>query len=328
MKLAELAFVNQQLAGMIRNGRPLEGALRQLCQDMREGRLKTELQALEQDLSQGAPLERAIESRNLPAFYKRMLQVGAQARDLPGVLLLLANYYNRVGIVWDRLKSALFYPLIVLLMATLFSFALAAIMSRMQEGIFFPDTHYQIDAYPIFVHLTWLPGFVLLGLSLLIAACCWSPGLRERLKWWLPVSRNTLIAQFASSLSLLLRRGCPLGDAAKFIHETEGDSILGREMKTWAERIESGVLCFSALGEKTRILPPTFVWMIEQEAGNLPEGLDRAAAIYAERARHQTDYLISAIAPIGLLVMGVIISLQVYPAIWWFTQWFYVVEKL
>lgn len=328
MKLAEFAFANQQLAGMIRNGRPLEGALRHLCRDMKDGRLKTELQTLETDLAEGAPLAKAIESRNLPIFYKRMLQVGSQANDVPGVLLLLANYYNRIGIVWDRLKTALFYPIIVLLMATLLSFGLAEIMTRMQTGFFLPDTRYETGAYPFFVHMTWLPVFVLMGLFILTAACCWIPFVRERIKWWMPVSRNTVIAQFASSLSLLLRRGCPLGEAAKFMHELEGNSVLGREMKTWSDRIESGVICFSALGEKTKVLPPTFVWMLEQEAENLPDGLDRAASVYAERAQHQTDLLMNAVAPIGLLVMGVIVGLQVYPAIWWFTQWFSIVEKL
>ena len=59
MKLTDLAFVNQQLAGMIRNGRPLEGALQQLCADMTKGRLKNELTALEQDLASGTPLSKA-----------------------------------------------------------------------------------------------------------------------------------------------------------------------------------------------------------------------------------------------------------------------------
>ncbi|MGB0580341.1 MAG: type II secretion system F family protein [Limisphaerales bacterium] len=99
MKLADLAFVNQQLAGIIRNGRPLEGALRQLCRDMSAGRLKTELTALEQDLAGGTPLGKAIEKRNLPAFYRRMLQVGEASNDVPGMMLLLANYYNRIGIL-------------------------------------------------------------------------------------------------------------------------------------------------------------------------------------------------------------------------------------
>ena len=56
MKLDEFAFVNQQLAGMLKSGVPLEGALRQLCETMRRGELRDELQAIEADLAQGTPL--------------------------------------------------------------------------------------------------------------------------------------------------------------------------------------------------------------------------------------------------------------------------------
>jgi type II secretory pathway component PulF len=328
MKLAEFAFVNQQLAGMVRNGRPLEGALRQLCQDMAAGQLKAELEALEKDLSTGIPLAKAIAARDLPPFYKRTLQIGAQANDLPGILLLLANYYNRLGITWDKVKTAMFYPGIVLLFASFVSLGLATIMSRMQETLFVPDTQYATTGYPAFVLFVWAPVFALIALLITVTACSWIGPVRDRIKWLLPVSRNTVIAQFAASLGLLLRRGYPLGDATRFMHELEGDSILGREMKRWSQRIESGALCYSAVGEKNRILPPMFVWMLEQEADNLPAGLDRAADMYSQRAEHQTDLLMKAIAPIGLLALGLIVFFQIYPAIWWLTQWLNVVEAL
>ncbi len=159
-------------------------------------------------------------------------------------------------------------------------------------------------------------------------ACSWIGPVRDRIKWLLPVSRNTVIARFAASLGLLRRRGCPLGDATRFMHELEGDSILGREMKRWFQRIKSGALCYTAVGEKSRVLPPMFVWMLEQEADNLPAGLEGAAEMYTQRAEHQTDLLMKAIAPIGLLALGLIVFFQIYPAIWWLTQWFKVVEAL
>ena len=56
MKYDELAFFNQQLAAMLRDGMPLEGALRRLCEDMRAGPLRSELQALEAELAKGTPM--------------------------------------------------------------------------------------------------------------------------------------------------------------------------------------------------------------------------------------------------------------------------------
>src|SRR5882757_10209431 len=56
MNYDEFAFFNQQLGAMLRDGIPLEGALRRLCHEMRAGSLRDELQALEADLARGTPM--------------------------------------------------------------------------------------------------------------------------------------------------------------------------------------------------------------------------------------------------------------------------------
>ena len=322
MRLADFAFVNQQLAEMLRNGQPLEGALRQLCGDMAKGRLRNELATLEQDLAAGQPLTKAIEKRDLPVFYKHMLRVGSQANDLPSVLVMMANYYNRIGVVWDKLKMASFYPIIVLVLGSIVSIGMASVMTEIQERFIVPDLAHDNLLLPFFVYLTWTPAIVLLVLLVVTVMCAWITPIRDRLKWILPVSRNTIIAQFSDTLALLLRRGCSLGDATRFMYELEGDSILGREMKLWTERIESGVVCLSAIGEKSKVLPPMFVWMLEQDASDLPSGLEQAAEMYASQAQRQTDLLMHAAGPCGLIVLGTIVACQIYPAIWWFTRWF------
>ena len=84
MKLDEFAFFNQQLAAMLRDGIPLEGALQRLCQEMRRGKLRDELQSLEADLAKGTPMADALKGRQLPELYKRMIMVGVKSSDLRG----------------------------------------------------------------------------------------------------------------------------------------------------------------------------------------------------------------------------------------------------
>ena len=125
MKYDEFAFFNQQLAAMLRDGIPLEGALRRLCQEMRRGGLRDELQALEADLAKGTPMADALAPRQLPELYKRMILVGVKSGDLPGALTMLADYFQRQNNVWTRLKSMMTYPLIVMFVAFLISLVLA-----------------------------------------------------------------------------------------------------------------------------------------------------------------------------------------------------------
>ena len=121
MKYDEFAFFNQQLAAMLRDGIPLEGALKRLCEEMRTGKLRDELQALETDLARGTPMADALKPRQLPELYKRMILVGVKSGGLPGALTMLADYFQRQNDVWTRLKSMMTYPLIVMFAAFLIS---------------------------------------------------------------------------------------------------------------------------------------------------------------------------------------------------------------
>ena len=97
MNYDEFAFFNQQLATMLRDGIPLEGALKQLCQGMRAGPLRGELKLLEADLATGTPLAEALSRRELPEFYRRMLELGVRSNDMPGVPTLVADHYHRTN---------------------------------------------------------------------------------------------------------------------------------------------------------------------------------------------------------------------------------------
>jgi type II secretory pathway component PulF len=129
MKYDEFAFLNQQLAGMLRDGIPLEGALRQLCKTMQRGRLRAEFEKLESDLARGIPLNEALQERKFPDLYGRMIAVGMKSDDLPGVLTLLADYYQTVNSIGTRLKGLMVYPVIVLVASLVLSLWLAVVLS-------------------------------------------------------------------------------------------------------------------------------------------------------------------------------------------------------
>src|SRR5437016_2832478 len=143
MKWDEFAFVNQQLAGMLKSGIPLEGALRQLCETMHRGKLRSELQLVEQDLTQGLPLKDALSRRKLPPFYVAMIQVGVESNNLPAVLTLLADYYQRINLTWTRLKGLMIYPLIVLTASLALSITVALLYGYVtgESGLAFHDLY-------------------------------------------------------------------------------------------------------------------------------------------------------------------------------------------
>ena len=217
MKLDEFAFVNQQLAGMLQSGIPLEGALRQLCATMQRGELREELDRLGADLAQGTPLKEAIARRKLPEFYVRMLQVGVESNNLPGVLLQLADYYSKTNSVWTRLKGLMVYPVLVLLVATGVAAVFAVVFGTLVGDVFgevaqWGNARQSGSDQEMMLALLWLPVIVLALAAVALVIAQVSPRLRNHLRWRVPGFQEASLAQVATALSLLLRGGKRVGE--------------------------------------------------------------------------------------------------------------------
>jgi type IV pilus assembly protein PilC len=322
MNLDEFAFFNQQLAAMLRDGIPLEGALRQLANGMRHDALKAELGQLEADLSKGAPLPEAIGRRNLPDLYKRMVLVGAQGNNLPGVLALLADYYQTRHSTLTRLKGLMVYPLIVLLTAFVVSGGIAwmwtAFLFPACKDIFSISEGRPLPAFTEMVFgpisTMWVPPLIIgLGLILVILGAT-IPSLRAALRWRLPAFKESNLAQSASTLHLLLRSGVSLPDAIGLLAKVEGTSRAGIDLNVWRTRLAAGIAKFADMAKDSRAFPPLFVWLVANAGEDIASGFQKAAAIYAARATHRTEMFLYAALPACVLMLGLMILSQA-----WFT---------
>jgi type II secretory pathway component PulF len=320
MKYEELAFVNQQLAGMLRSGIPLEGALRRLCEDMRRGRLRTELEALEADLAGGAPLSEALDRRALPDFYRRMIQLGARTGDLPGVLILVADYYQRAHLGWTRLKGLMVYPLIVLLG----SLALSAFVAVIFGSLFSGDSNLlgamtegrssTAEAKRILL-IMWAPAAGLFLVALAAGAALAIPRCRRYLRWWLPGFRENSLTNFASTMDLMLSSGSHLGEALELAGHLESGTPAGTEVQRWRSRLAQGNAKIAEIAEGSRVFPPLFVWLLAQGGEDLAAGFRKAAEIYFGRATYRSELLLHVALPVSVLVLGLMIVGQFLPLV-------------
>ena len=311
MKLDEFAFFNQQLAAMLRDGIPLEGALRRLCQEMRAGSLRTELQALEADLAKGTPMADALKGRQLPELYKRMIMVGVKSSDLPGALTMLADYLQRQSSLWTRLKGLMIYPCIVLFAAFLLACFLSYILGTFLWGNFaFLAGTSHVPA--VWAGLWVSPVF--LGVAVLAALVAVSvPPIRRMLRWRLPAFKEASLAQVASAMGLMLKNGVPLADALTFVEQLEHGTIAAKEIAEWRERLASGRGKFSEMAAANRVFPPLFVWTIAQSGEDLASGFQRAAELYQARALYRSELLLYSALPCSILALAAMIAIQILP---------------
>ena len=318
MKTDEFAFFNQQLAAMLRDGIPLEGALQRLCTDMNDGALRTELQALADDLARGTPLRDAIQKRKLPELYQCLIQVGSQSNDLPGVLTLIADHYQRRYTIWTRLKGLLVYPMIVLTA----SFALSAMLAYLLDRLVWPSLSLVSFGMPqaTFHAGLWVSP-VILGLLLIVAVVTLTmPPVRKALRWRVPSFRESSLAQIASSLALLLRNGVPLDSALALVERMENGTRAGQEIANWRQRLAAGHGKFVEMATPGRAFPPLFIWLVAHGREDMVAGFQRAAEIYQSRATHRAELLLYSALPCSVLGLGVLIVMQIQPVLFSLTQ--------
>jgi type II secretory pathway component PulF len=320
MNYDEFAFFNQQLAAMLRDGIPLEGALRRLVAEMRNSELRAEMNRLAEDLSQGTPITEALNARALPEFYKQLVIIGVRSDNLSGTLTTLADYYHSQNNLWTRLNGLLVFPLIVLfavfLISGLFVFLRGTVGSAsdlvihgLGEGRPLPTM--TRATLPLLNHLWIFPLFFGL-LFLTVLTAFYVPALREKVYWRLPAFKEASLARVAAGLNLLLNNGTPLPEAIGFVRNLESNPATAADLDGWLDRLRRGVSRFSEVAANNRTFPPLFVWMVSNGGDNLATGFNRAAELYQSRAERRAETALYAALPIAVLVLGAVVLSEAY----------------
>ena len=314
MKYEEFAFFNQQLAAMVRDGIPLEGALQRLCAEMRGGPLRTELQKLGDDLAKGIPLREAVQSRQLPDLYRQMLEIGAQTNDLPGVLTLLADHYQRRQALWTRLKGLMVYPTIVLFAALMLSCFLTFMVSTVLGSVSVSSL-FGLPGTPHPLIAVWCAPLLLGVAAVACLVAVITPRVRRVLRWRLPAFKEASLAQIASALAMMLKSGVPLNNALGLVEQLERGTPAEIELARWRQRLAGGHGKFSEMAAGGRVFPPLFVWLVGQSGEDLPAGFQRAAEIFQARASYRAETLLYSALPCSVLVLGLVIVSQIQPVL-------------
>lgn len=309
----EFAFFNHQLAAMLRDGIPLEGALKELSAGMKDHGLRDEIQKLENDLSSGAPLAQAITHRRLPPLYVRMLQIGARSQDMPGILTLLADHYQRAGTVWNRLKGLMVYPLIVILVSLGLTIVLSIVFSRFVTDFVGEWASSGSLSPGAALGMMWISPLVLAVAAALCIGVFLVPSWRASMRWRLPAFRDASLAHLASSLSLMLRNGVPLPEALALAESMESQSPARHALGHWRRLVESGEGSPSRWQGSMPPFPSLFLWLVRRGGEDLAGGFDKAAEIYRTRASYRIDLALYGALPVSVLLLGQMIFWQVAP---------------
>lgn len=320
-----LPLLTRQLATLVGAGVPVVSALHSVSSQMEDQEGRRVVVALQEAVSGGTPLGRAIESHPgmFPELYASMVRAGEESGMLSLSLSRLADHLEDQARTRNRVRAALTYPVLMAVVATLVVVFLLTVVVPKIVGVF---THLG-RALP-------LPTRILIGVSDVFSAGWWvilillAAGIvlarrhlatekgkrsRDSLLLRLPLlgrlAHLSALSRFCRTLSTLLAGAIPVDRALRIVAPVVGNVVISERIGAAADRVVEGARLSDALRVHAEI-PPTLIQMVAvgEESGKLDFILAKMADAVDGEIETRLSRLLSLLEPIIILVMGLVVA--------------------
>ena len=327
VKRKQLVVFTRQLATLQDAGLPLLRSMHVLLKQEKNPTLRTAITNIAEAVESGSTFAEALaqQPRVFDKFFVNMVRAGEAGGALEVVLNRLAEFMEKAQRVRNKVRSAMVYPIVVLLVAiSILSFLLIAIIPKFRDifqellgGKALPAlTQFVLDASSAVVHNAAyvVGGIVVLVIAFKIARR--APAMRywlDRMKLSMPVFgtllRKGAIANFTRTLGTLMTGGVPVLQALNIVREIAGNEVIAKAVMQVHDSVKEGESMVTPL-EASRAFPPMVVSMVQvgEETGALPDMLMKVADTYDDEVDTAVDALTSIIEPILIIFLAVIVG--------------------
>jgi MSHA biogenesis protein MshG len=336
VQATDLMMFTRQMYTVVKAGIPLLRGLRGLVAAAHSAALRETLEDVLDNLEAGRDLATSMarHPQVFPPLYLSIVRVGESTGTLDKSFLRLTEHLAQDKDIRDRVKSALRYPVIVIVTIVAAAVFLSAVVIPKFDPIFrslqgeIPLPTQLVMAASAMVRDYWqlsLAGLALLAFGL--RRYVGTPAGRmhwHRLKLLLPVtgelSFQAVLARLCRSLAISLNAGLPMTQALQVIARSAGNVYLAQKMQSLVTSIERGE-ALSKASAQSGLFSPLVLQMIAigEETGELPGLLDEAAVFYEREVDARLKNLTAAIEPILIVVVGgmvLVLALGVFMPMW------------
>lgn len=324
VKVEELALFSRQLAAMVGAGIHITQALSTLGKETTNPLLQKAIQEIAADVEGGSSLTSAFSKHDkiFNPLYISMISAGEVGGMLENSLLRLAEQLQKDKQLRDNIKSATSYPKMIGGFAILMFTVMLVVMVPIFEGFIPAGTPLPWITEVIFAlsanirdfWLLWLGLGILLvlGISFFFKSktgyLLWEQS-KLRLPLFGPIILKAVVARFARTLATLLEGGINIVQALQSAGPTSGSYVVAKAVEESIRWIEEGKSIAAPL-RQSGVFPPMVISMISigEEAGTLPQMLDKIAEFYEEDVATLTKNLGSTLEPIMIILIGLVVG--------------------
>jgi len=322
----DITLFTRQLATMMKAGVPLLQAFDIVGKGHSNPAVARLLMTIKSDVETGMSLRQAFEKHPLQfdALFCNLVGAGEAAGILESLLDRLATYKEKILGIKAKIKSALFYPIAIIVVAVVITaiimiFVIPAFKEVFKSfGADLPTPTLIVMAMSDFVVANWFVLFGGAGGAIYAFFWTWKRSekmqmIMDRITLKIPVFgdliRKSSIARWTRTLSTMFAAGVPLVDALGSVAGASGNYVYYVATKKIQSEVSTGSSLTSSM-QGTEVFPSMVIQMvmIGEEAGSLDAMLGKVADFFEQEVDDTVDALASLMEPMIMVVLGTLIG--------------------
>ncbi|MDH2916317.1 MAG: type II secretion system F family protein [Gallionella sp.] len=322
----DVTLFTRQLATMLKSGVPLLQAFDIVGKGHENPAVARLLMDIKTDVETGSSLEQAF--RKFPLYFDdlfcNLIGAGEAAGILDSLLDRLATYKEKIQAIKSKIKSALFYPISIVVIAFVITavimiFVIPAFKELFSSfGADLPAPTLVVMAISDFFVTWWWAIFSIVGGGIYWFMYMWKRNKTmqrrmDQLMLKLPIFgrlvRIATIARWARTLSTMFAAGVPLVEAFDSVAGAAGNAVYFDATKQIQREVTSGSSLNTAM-VNSNVFPPMVLQMVAigEESGSIDSMLSKVADFYEAEVDDAVEALSSLMEPIIMVVLGTLIG--------------------
>ncbi len=325
VKLKDLAIFSRQFSTMINSGLSMLRSLSILEDQTANKKLAAVLGEVRADIEAGSSLSIAMgkHPEDFPPLMTNMIKAGEVGGFLDQVCLQLADNFEAEVKLRGKVKAAMTYPVVVLVMAVLMSTAMLLFVVPTFAGLFtslggeLPAPTKLLMALSDFLKIAIIP-LILLSI---VGFFVWGKVKRtdqvrnivDPLKLKIPVFgglfQKIALARFCRNLGTMLYSGVPILHSLDIVADTSGNVVIARAVRDVQESVRNGESLSLPLSHHP-VFPAMVVQMLAvgEDTGALDSMLHKISDFYDQEVESTTESLTALIEPLMIAFLGGIVG--------------------
>jgi type IV pilus assembly protein PilC len=324
--LRDISLFSRQFATVINAGLPVVQSLSILQRQSNKDGLKEALKKIREEVETGMPLSEAMAKfpKLFNKLYVYLVRAGEASGNLDGILERVAAYQEKQQALRGKIKSAMTYPAVVMVIALGVTYFLltgivpqfASILDQLGGELPF-ITRILIMVSDFLRYQWWLLLLIIVGAGVGLGSYYRTNQGRhviDRFLLKVPIFgaliQKTAIASFSNTFGLLLKSGVNIIESIEITKGTAGNVIVEDVLDEAKQAVQRGEQLSQPLEHHPHVFPPLVTSMIAigEETGAVDSMLEKIAAFYEREVDEAVESLTAALEPMMIVFLGGIVG--------------------